>query len=255
MSYYSFLDTPCQGYPTCLGNKLARLAPLSENQMALLSKLEEQAEKVDRDTILFQQNETFDKVYVLREGWVTAKTEMPSGRSAISSIFYPGDVVGFEDLPFNSYNTTAIAASNLVCCKLERKDFEPIVQSSPRVASLLMAYGSIEKAVVSDRLMISRRRDGEARLALFLLQTIARLRLMNENIYDQFYCPLNQQDIGEIIGVTSVHVSRTFIKLEKLGLIARHKRFIKLLDEDALADMSNFRNRYDNFDLSWLPED
>ena len=252
--YYSFVDTPCKGYPTCLGNKLARLAPLSDEHLSLLAKLEDGAVRVEKGSLLTRQFEPVDKIVILKEGWVASKSELPNGRSAITSIYYPGDIVGFEDLPFSRHNSTSVAASNLVCCKLDTSDLEQLLDQSPRLSALMMAYGAIEKAVVADRLIISRRRDGEARLALFLLQTMARLRLMNDNIYDQFYCPLNQQEIGEIIGITSVHVSRTLMKMEKLGLIARHKRFIKLLDEEELKKMSNFENRFENIDLAWLPE-
>lgn len=220
----------------------------------MLARLEEDAVRVEKGTLLSRQSHDVDKVIILKEGWVTSRTELPNGRSAISFIHYPGDIVGFEDLPFARHNYTNVAASNLVCCKLDRSDFEPLLDESPRLAALMMAYGAMEKAMVSDRLLISRRREGEARLALFLLQTISRLRLMNEHIYDQFFCPLNQQEIGEIIGITSVHVSRTFKKMEALGLIKRHKRFIRLLDEDGLAELSNFENRFDQINLNWLPE-
>lgn len=252
--YYGFGDNVCKPFTSCLGHKLSRLASIGDEHRKLLARLEENPIRIERGTLLAKQSDPMSKLFILREGWVTSKTELPNGRSSIAFIHYPGDIVGYEDLPFVQYKRTHVAASNLVCCKLDRRDLEPLLQNSPRLSALFLAYGAIENAIVSDRLMISRRRDGEARLALFLLQTLARLRLMNDKIYNQFHLPLNQQEIGEIIGLTSVHVSRTFTKMEKLGLIARHRRFVRILNLEELAGLSNFEDRYSDLDLSWLPD-
>ena len=147
------------------------------------------------------------------------------------------------------------AKSNLKVCRFPREHLNDVFSESPRISALMMALGAIEQAIISDRVMISRRNDGEARLALFLLQTLARLRLMNDQIYDQFHCPLRQQQIGDATGLTSVHVSRTLGRLEDRGLLARRGQFIRILDEKKLAELVDFNDRYQQLDFSWLPED
>lgn len=179
--------------------------------------------------------------------------EIGDGRTSISQIHHPGDVIGFENLAFETIKSTSIAASNLEVCTFPRRHLSELMAESPRLSGLLMVLAAIDQAIIADRVMISRRKDGEARLSLFLLQTISRLRLMNNSVYDQFHCPLRQQEIGDATGLTSVHVSRTLTRLEEQGYITRFRQFIRFLKEDELARTINFRNRYADLDLDWLP--
>ncbi|MFC6198714.1 Crp/Fnr family transcriptional regulator [Ponticaulis profundi] len=254
-NYHSFDDQPCLETNTCLGAKLLRLAPINNRQEALLARLEENVTSVPAGTLLLNEGEPVRDLIILNEGWVSCRKQLPDGRMSISQILHPGDIVGFENLAFKQVKNNCLAESNLKVCRFPREHLNNVFNESPRISALMMALGAIEQAIISDRVMISRRNDGEARLALFLLQTLARLRLMNDQIYDQFHCPLRQQQIGDATGLTSVHVSRTLGRLEDRGLLARRGQFIRILDEKKLAELVDFNDRYQQLDFSWLPED
>ena len=113
----------------------------------------------------------------------------------------------------------------------------------------------IESAEQEDRASVFRRNSAVAKLALFAQQTFGRLKLMNPLLRDSFHCPLNQTDIGDVVGMTSVHVSRSFTRLEQDGALKRHGAFIQITDNDKLSRLTGYIDRYRELDLSWLPED
>lgn len=252
--YYSFQDTPCEHTESCLGAKLMRLATITKRQEALLSGLEKKAIRIPAGSVVLKEGSRADELIILKSGWVSSGHLSENGSNNISQIHHPGDIVGFENLAFSKVKSTCIAESDIIACRFPVQHINEVFQQSPRLAALLAALSAIEYAIISDRIVVSRRNDSELRVGLFILQIINRLRLMNDNVYDQFQCPLKQQQIGEATGLTSVHVSRTLSKLQERGLIAKHKQFLRILDEERLATLVGFQNRYRDLDLSWLPD-
>ena len=91
------------------------------------------------------------------------------------------------------------------------------------------------------------------RLAMLLLDIRARLRVTAGGVVDSFDLPLTQQDIGDAVGLTKVHVSRTLGEMERQGLIQRTGKRMKILDEGRMLAMTGFVDRYGEIDTSWLP--
>jgi CRP/FNR family transcriptional regulator, anaerobic regulatory protein len=72
-------------------------------------------------------------------------------------------------------------------------------------------------------------------------------------VVDSFDLPLTQQDIGDAVGLTKVHVSRTFGDMERRGLIQRGGRRVKLLAEAEMIAMTGFVDRHGVIETGWLP--
>lgn len=247
-------QTICEAEDSCLAAKLEKLAPLTSDQFSLLASLENDKEEVSEGTVLFQEGAAINDLFVLKKGWAIAARGEQGGRLHAPTVFYPGDVIGLADIAFNQTPNTVTAATRLTVCRFPRTRLSDVLRTSPRISGLILALGMIEQSMLNDRIIVGRRTDGYHRLVLFLLQTISRLRLMQPVIRDQFHCPLNQEQIGAATGLSAVHVSRSIKKLVELGLIERHRRFFRLVDEAAMRDLVDFENRYKGLDLGWLPD-
>ena len=68
-----------------------------------------------------------------------------------------------------------------------------------------------------------------------------------------FDLPLTQEVIGDLLGLTGVHVNRTVRSLEEDGLIARTGHRVRLLDLDRLRQLSPLPPRQPGFEPAWLP--
>ena len=240
---------------SCLAAKLEKLTDITARQADLLARLESDVVRMPRGHVLLSEGQPARELIVLKSGWVSSGKTLKDGGSSISQIHHPGDIVGFENIAFATVKSNCIAESDLLACRIRTDDLNQVFQESPRLAALLTALGSIEHAIISDRVMISRRNDGEMRVALFLMQTLSRLRLMNDHAHNGFVCPLRQQQIGEATGLTSVHVSRMMKKLEDRGLIRRDRQYIEITNENALCEMIDYVDRYKDLNLTWLPKD
>ncbi len=65
-----------------------------------------------------------------------------------------------------------------------------------------------------------------------------------QNGYDEatgsIIFPLTQEDIGDAVGLTSVHVNRILKEMEREGLIRCQKKHLSILDEEALMEIGQF---------------
>jgi CRP-like cAMP-binding protein len=90
-------------------------------------------------------------------------------------------------------------------------------------------------------------------VAALILDTVSRLRVMNAQLGNSFAFPLTQEEIGDATGLTAVHVNRMIRALVEDGLIARQANQLTILEEDRLAEVASYVNRYAALDTDWLP--
>jgi CRP-like cAMP-binding protein len=59
-----------------------------------------------------------------------------------------------------------------------------------------------------------------------------------------FAMPLTQEQIGEAMGVTSVHTNRILRQLRLDGVLEFHRGVVKILNEHKLQELAQFDGRY-----------
>lgn len=245
---------PCEDTDSCLAEKLLALAPITDHHAELLSELEKEKREIDAGDEVFKAGTQTHDLFILKKGWLLSETFSAGGTRSIVRVHHPGDIVGASHIPYAATPYRAVARSEAVVCPFPRDNLADIMKRSPRLSALLLCIAMLESAEQEDRASVFRRNSAIAKIALFAQQTLGRLKLMNHMLRDRFHCPLNQTDIGDVVGMTSVHVSRTFSKMESMGLLKRHGAFIQLIDEDKLSAASGYIDRYKQLDLSWLPK-
>ena len=89
------------------------------------------------------------------------------------------------------------------------------------------------------------RRDARTRIAHVLCEFALRLKLSGLGEQTGYQLPMTQEQLGDVTGLTSVHVNRTLKSLEADGLIERiSPRAITIGDWKKLADAGDFDSNY-----------
>jgi CRP/FNR family transcriptional regulator len=106
---------------------------------------------------------------------------------------------------------------------------------------------------MADRLTSVGRTDGITRIATLLLDIRSRLRIVDGVDGATFELPLTQQDLGDAVGLTKAHVSRSLKALAEVGLVERDGRIIRINDVDRLSALVDFQDRHGHVATDWLP--
>ena len=192
-----------------------------------------------RATIL-RAGEEHDLIYRLRSGWVCRSRTLADGRRQILGVSVPGDLLGLSPILF------ARSLDSLTC--LTRTSVNVVAQahlwelaaSNPDLALYLMfQLGKAQRR--QDRWLVGLGQcTAEERLAAMLLDTRERRRAGGLLGKGAFRLPLTQQDIGDYLGMTQVHVSRVLARLRRSGTIATQRHHVVLLrDIEALERMAS----------------
>jgi CRP-like cAMP-binding protein len=232
---------------------LEKHLPLTGAERQALTRLEENQRKVKRGAMIQRANEPVTELFVLRAGRVMSFVILPDGSRQILRVFFPGDFIGSASTVYSKAPESLMALSDATLCPFDKHALRTLLEEHPRVAALMFILAQTERVALTDRLASLGRSSARARVASFLLDIIDRLRVMDDTITNSFDLRLTQEEIGDAIGLTSVHVNRMIRQMEADKLISRSNGTITLLDEQALGEIGHYTNRYVDLDLDWLP--
>ncbi|CAN5279781.1 Crp/Fnr family transcriptional regulator [soil metagenome] len=238
---------------SCFAERLEKHLTLTEAERKALARLEENQRKVKRGGMIQRENEPVTELFVLRRGRVMSFVIMPDGSRQILRVYFAGDFIGSASTVYTRAPESLVALTDVTLCPFDKHGLRTLLEEQPRVAALMFILAQTERVAMTDRLASLGRTSAKARVAAFLLDIIDRLRIMDDEVKDSFQLKLTQEEIGDAVGLTSVHVNRMIRQMETDGLIARLNGTITLLDEKMLEQIGHYTNRYKDLDLDWLP--
>lgn len=239
---------------SCLVRKLSHYKPLNEHSRALLRELEKDERDYPKHCDIHDVTSDGRFLFVVKSGWLYSHVDIADGRRQIVKIHHPGDVIGLPDLAFDGPNWNLRTCEQVRLCPFPREGLNDIFRTAPQLTALLFALSLRDQIVLVDGLTALGRMTARERIAYLLLDLLARLRITNKQLTNTFRLPLTQSEIGDTLGLSNVFVSKSFTALEKDGYVKRAGAMITLLRENDLAEMVEFKNRYQEMDTSWFPE-
>lgn len=239
---------------SCLVVKLSHYLDLTTAERDFLTRMEGRTEVYPRRRVVITGGQTISDIYVVRKGWMYAHTSDIEGDQIVTELFHPGDVVGVSQLGCDLSTLVYTAATDVELCPFPKEGMREAFAGYPRIAALFFTFVTLERVTMLDRLRAVSRMSARDCVALFLLQTRARLRITGSLEDERFTLPLSQQLIGNVVGLSVVSVNRAFRLLEEQGHLARDGRVMRLLNPKRLANELEFVDRDYAIDRSWFPD-
>ncbi|MGB6231812.1 MAG: Crp/Fnr family transcriptional regulator [Litorimonas sp.] len=246
-------DSSESGSVSCLVDKLSHYVDLAPDEVSALDRLHTKSRSFQKDEIVFSTADKNQDLYIVQQGWLYNFIDTPDGRRQIVNIYHPGDVIGFPDIALPERTTSLFAVEDGALCPFPKEGLGPVFEECPRLAALLLTIALREETILIDRLRIFSRMSARARVAYLFLELHARLSVGSSTPTTGMYMPLNQQEIGDSVGLTNVSVSRAVTAMEREGLLETSSRHVELLDRDALVELCDFKDRYADMQTQWFP--
>ena len=183
-----------------------------------------------KETIFFNGSK-LDKVMTIISGWVMEYRLLPEGQRSIVNIFTPGDFIGFNlDNNFLT-KSTFVAVTDLKCCTYDKKLLLGFVNKTPTVSSKIIKKLTLNVENMSSFLTSIGRTNSQSRICFLIYNLAKKVYKYNDSnvIGKDIKIPLSQEDIADILGLTSVHVSRSLKMLCEKNTISVSKKSYKIL--------------------------
>jgi CRP-like cAMP-binding protein len=186
----------------------------------------------------------YETLFVNHDGWLLRYKILHNGDRQILDFILPGQIFGLQACLFKTslYSVATITEASLSSIPLDAID--RVFERTPTLAKALFWSALCESAIVAEHLIDTGRRSAYERVSHLLLELFVRLKLTGLTDNMSFDMPLTQELIGGALGLTTVHVNRTFRSLREDKLISIDGKCVTILDFDALSLLSDFDNSY-----------
>lgn len=233
---------------SCIVEQFKRYADLTEDECGLLDSLENEPRSFRAGETLRAEGEQVKCFYTLRSGWAYASRTLADGERQVLDIYLPGQIMGLREVGAGSALSNIVMLTEAEACPFPHSRLAEIFEQAPRLASLFFLALAQEESMLIERIVNISRRPADQRLAHFLIEMKLRLH----KTCDEFELPMNQTVIGDALGLTAVHVSRTFKRLRDEGLVCMEEGTVKVSDANGLIQFCGFNPAYlgQNVELS-----
>jgi CRP-like cAMP-binding protein len=167
-----------------------------------------------------------------------------TGDRQIISIHLPGDFLDLQHLVLNYADHNVQALTRLETADIDRAALQDLVLARPAIGKAMWVDALVDASIFREWVLNVGQRDARARIAHLLCEFAVRMEAAGIPVKDGYELPMTQEQIGDAVGLTSVHVNRTLKSLASDGLIHRDKRALTYADWDALQAVGGFSALY-----------
>lgn len=213
-------------------------AALSPAQLARLEQFKPADRLVRAGSHVFAEGETPGHVNTLKSGWVMLYSLLPDGRRHIHEFCVRGALLSFGVEPDQPAPYSAQALTDSVICALPRQEIGAMLREVPDMAVSLACLAARGQTRAFRQSVSVGHRSARERVAGLILDLVERSRAAGEAPDDpagEFRLPVTQEQIGDALGLTPVHVNRTLRKLRDEDLVWTRAHRLRLLDPAGLA--------------------
>jgi CRP-like cAMP-binding protein len=187
---------------------------------------------------------------LLLSGMVYRSKTVSNGERQILAVHVPGELLDLQNLLIDIADHDVRMLTEGELAIFSRRALIDIAFQFPSIGIALWRESLVEQSIYREWLTNIGRRDALARVAHLICEFCCRLEHTQYGIGHGFELPMSQEQIGDCVGLTSVHVNRMLKRLETMHLIARTRRSIQIADWHALQDVGDFSPDYLHCSLS-----
>ncbi len=184
------------------------------------------------------------QLYIVEQGWVLRSRGLASGRRQIVSYALPGGMLCTDSLLFKASSFDLMARTPVTLIRVEAPRAPELFERFPALAAAIARTVGQEESILAERVVSLGRRDSLEKLAHALCEMEARLSAIGQMRGQTLELPFNQEDFADMLGISVIHVNRTFRKLAEEKIALYRKGAIEIRDSARLKQIAAFDADY-----------
>lgn len=183
---------------------------------------------------------------LLIEGLVARVKTLENGRRQITELHVGGDFVDLHSFLLKRLDHSIVTVTRCRIGVVPHEVLADITRRRPHLARLLWLMTLIDAAIQRQWLAVMGQLPAGAQIAHLLCELYVRLEVVGLANGHSFELPLTQEEMGEVCGLTSVHVNRSLQQLRAQGLVEWQRGRVTIPDWPRLARHAHFETDYLN---------
>jgi len=224
--------------------KLDSIAELSDRDRQALSALPLRIRSLHADEDVVREGDAPSVSCLLLDGFMHRYKVLPDGKRQILAIHTPGDMPDLQSLFLRHLDHNLAASVPSTAAFIPHEDLRAVMRSSPSIAEALWRDTLIDAAIFRAWIIGLGQRSAHGHLAHVLCEVFTRLRAVGLTQDHACRLPVTQAELGDALGLSTVHVNRTLQALRGEGLITLERGRLTILDWKGLAETAQFDPAY-----------
>jgi len=226
-------------------NKLSAFGDMTSEAQSALQQLPLTVETARKGRELATQGKARSSICFLIDGWASQYKIVRGGGRQIVGYLLPGDLCDLPAVLGGRLDHNVRLNTDSEVGRVSASLFQELVARHPSIKNALFRATISDVAILREWATNVGRRDAKTRLAHHLCELRHRLKRIGLVQADgSFELPLTQEDLGDALGLTPVHVNRTIRLLKEEGVIAVEGRCFTLLKPQVLSALTGFNGSY-----------
>jgi len=167
-----------------------------------------------------------------------------NGKRAILGHLFAGDICNLQAAVLKKNHHPVMALTVCKVVEIPRAEIESILQERPDIALIMMASLARDQLIAQEWHLNIGRRSSDKQLAHLFCELRKRMEMAGMASGSEFHLPLTQEELGETLGISTVHVNRVFQSLRRQSLLRLEGKHIYIPDLDRLEAFAEFDSGY-----------
>jgi CRP-like cAMP-binding protein len=196
------------------------------------------------DQVFIHAGRELKESTLLLDRWMARAKDLQSGQRQLAELQVAGDFVDLHGFVLKRLDHDIITLSRCRVAVVPHDRLKDLTERFPHLTRLYWFMTNLDAAIQREWTLSLGRRTALARLAQLFCELRLRLRIVGLAQNDSYDFPLTQVEMGECLGLTSVHVNRTLQELRRRGIVELESKQVRILDVPALESIAEFDDRY-----------
>ena len=228
--------------------KLRHGAELDDEDCRVLECAVAKVERVEADKDLVREGDKPEHVHVVLEGFTVRYKGLPDGQRQIMAYLVPGDMCDMHVAILGEMDHSIGTLTPCRVAYIPHKSIGELTDGHPRINRALWWATLVDEATLREWLVSMGRREADAQMAHLFCELLVRLQTVGLATEDGFELPVTQDELGDTLGLSAVHVNRVLQQLRRDGLITFEGKRLTIHDVERLKAFAEFDASYLHLD-------
>jgi len=227
-----------------LNRRVESIFTLNNDEAEALAALPVRVQQFAKGDVIVHEGDRPTHSFVVLSGITSMFKYSSEGRRQILIFHFTGDIPDLQSLHLNVMDMSVSAVTATRLAFLQHQDIRKLYRRFPRVGDALWREALVTSAILREWLVILGQRNAYAKLAHFLCEVVVRMRLAGLGDQHTFLFPITQQEIGDALGLSHIHVNRMAQVLKEEGLVELKRGKLVVHDWPKLCKAAAFDPTY-----------
>ena len=223
---------------------LERRDSLSDDEIRIISELPARPAVFTAGEEIVMEGSRPKESCLVTAGFAARRQSLRSGERQITAVHVPGDFVDLHSMVLKVMDHSVVALGQCKVAFVPHQKIKEVTERSPHLARLFWMSTTIDGAIQRTWITCLGRRSAEQHLAHLICELYIRLEAAGIASGFAFEFPVTQAHLGDVLGLSVVHVNRKLQELRAAGLVEWRDGKVNIRDFERLAELSEFDPTY-----------